>query len=284
MPELPEVETVRQTLETLVVGRTIESVDVRCARIIQRPTEPQTFAALLSGQTFKAISRRGKFLLLQFEHLVLVSHLRMEGRYALEEDSVPADKHTHVIFHLTDGMSLRYSDVRKFGTMHLFVKGEEYEQAPLNRLGPEPLSSAFTVCLLSACCAKTARAIKNVLLDQHCVAGLGNIYVDETLYRAGIHPLSPAEGLSTEQLAALHRAIRATLSEAVAMGGSTVRTFVNSQGHIGAFQTRLRVYGRKGAPCARCGRPIKKIKVGGRGTHYCPNCQKEAKHLCLKSG
>lgn len=277
MPELPEVETVRRTLSELVIGKKVKSVEIRWPNIIRRPSDVRQFADLLSGETIRQIGRRGKFLLLCFDDEVLVSHLRMEGRYRLDPEEVPVDPYTHVLFHFTDGTALRYRDVRKFGTMHLFRKGEEWNSLPLKRLGPEPFSPEFTVKALALACQSTKRAIKSLLLDQSAVVGLGNIYVDETLFRVRIHPLTPADELTNYKITALRQAIIATLREAVELGGSSVRTFVNSQGHMGLFQQKLQVYGREGLPCVRCGNPIEKIKVGGRGTHFCPNCQKRRK-------
>lgn len=273
MPELPEVETVKRTLNKLIVGKTVEHVEVRWPNIIRRPEDVREFARQMAGETVQHVGRRGKFLLFCFDNKVLVSHLRMEGRYELNPENISADKYTHVIFHFTDGTSLRYRDVRKFGTMHLFRKGEEWNMPPLEKLGPEPFSRSFSVEGLAADCQKTARAIKPMLLDQSAVVGLGNIYTDEALFRARIHPLTPAAALTLPQIEKLHEAIVETLGEAVKMGGSTVRTFVNSQGHTGLFQQKLQAYGRKGMPCSRCGTPIEKIKVGGRGTHFCPACQ-----------
>lgn len=279
MPELPEVETVKRTLNELIPGKIISEVEVRWPNIIRRPDDPAEFAQMLSGETIRCVDRRGKFLLFRLDHLVMVSHLRMEGRYRLDPENVPIDRYTHVIFHFTDGTALRYRDVRKFGTMHLFRPGEEETQLPLSKLGPEPFSSAFTVRCLKQACLRTSRAVKPVLLDQTAVVGLGNIYVDEALFRARIHPLTPAASLSLAKVHRLHEAIVSTLSEAVALGGSSVRTFVNSQGHMGLFQQKLQVYGQQGEPCPICGTVIEKIKVGGRGTHLCPHCQRRGKTL-----
>lgn len=274
MPELPEVETVKRTLNELVIGKTVARVAVRWPNIVRRPRDPVCFGRLLTGETIHRIRRRGKFLLFCFDSKVMVSHLRMEGRYRFGDGQEPVDKHTHVIFYFADGTALFYRDVRKFGTMHIFDAGEEWSLPPLDHLGPEPLSEAFTVSALARSCRKTTRAVKPLLLDQSAVAGLGNIYTDEVLFRAHIHPLRRAAGLSDAEMAGLHRAIIETLREAVRLGGSSVRTFVNGQGQMGLFQRELAVYGRAGLPCRRCGTPIRKIKVGGRGTHYCPACQR----------
>ncbi|RFU65969.1 DNA-formamidopyrimidine glycosylase [Peribacillus glennii] len=274
MPELPEVETIRRTLEQLVIGKTIKQVSVFWPKIIKAPEQVEQFQDALKGQTIQAIGRRGKFLIFYLDSYSLVSHLRMEGKYGVYPSGEPYDNHTHVLFHFTDGTVLRYRDVRKFGTMHLFSKGDEVKNLPLLHLGPEPLSEEFTVKHLSCKLSKTGRKIKPVLLDQTVVVGIGNIYVDEALFRSGIHPERIASSLTPGEIRALHKEIKDTLSEAVEKGGSTIRSYINSQGQIGMFQLELLVYGRKGEDCKRCGTPLVKHVVGGRGTTICPNCQK----------
>ncbi|WP_088042991.1 DNA-formamidopyrimidine glycosylase [Bacillus sp. EAC] len=273
MPELPEVETVRRTLVDLVVGKTISSVIVSWENIIKQPKDVEEFQLLLQGQTVEDVNRRGKFLLFQLTDLTLVSHLRMEGKFRVFPTEEPVAPHTHVRFLFEDGTELRYQDVRKFGTMHLFTKGEEYRQSPLAKLGPEPFSDEFTANYLKKKIQNTNRKIKVVLLDQELVVGLGNIYVDEVLFRSGIHPETPASQLKLKQIKLLAETITATLHEAVELGGSTIRSYVNSQGKVGTFQDIIKVYGRKGLACQNCGQPIEKITVGGRGTSYCPICQ-----------
>ncbi|MCM3122682.1 MULTISPECIES: DNA-formamidopyrimidine glycosylase [unclassified Mesobacillus] len=274
MPELPEVETVRGTLEVLAVGKKISQVSVFWPTMIKKPSEVEQFNDALRGQTISEIGRRGKFLIFYTDDYALVSHLRMEGKYGLFSADEPVEKHTHVIFHFTDGKELRYKDVRKFGTMHLYAKGTEFDSQPLADLGPEPFSGDFSVEWLSEKLKRTNRKIKSALLDQKILVGLGNIYVDEALFRAKIHPERIANSLSREEEAVLYREIVSTLSEAVEKGGSTIRSYVNSQGQIGMFQLQLLVYGRKNEPCKVCGTPLEKTVVGGRGTHFCPTCQK----------
>lgn len=274
MPELPEVETVRGTLEVLAVGKKISQVSVFWPKMIKKPSEVEQFNDALRGQTISEIGRRGKFLIFYTDDYALVSHLRMEGKYGLFSADEPVEKHTHVIFHFTDGKELRYKDVRKFGTMHLYAKGTEFDSQPLADLGPEPFSGDFSVEWLSEKLKRTNRKIKPALLDQKILVGLGNIYVDEALFRAKIHPERIANSLSREEEAVLYREIVSTLSEAVEKGGSTIRSYVNSQGQIGMFQLQLLVYGRKNEPCKVCGTPLEKTVVGGRGTHFCPTCQK----------
>ncbi|MDM5190266.1 DNA-formamidopyrimidine glycosylase [Bacillus sp. DX4.1] len=275
MPELPEVENVRRTLENLVSGKTIQDVIVTYPKLVKRPDDVEIFKEMLRGEKIERIERRGKFLLLYVTKYVIVSHLRMEGKYLLHQEDEQIDKHTHVRFQFTDGTELHYKDVRKFGTMHLFKKGEEFDQMPLADLGPEPFDAELTPGYLQERLQKTNRKIKVVLLDQRLLVGLGNIYVDEVLFRSGIHPEREASSLTEAEIEKVHAATVATLTEAVKRGGSTIRTYINSQGQIGSFQELLNVYGRKGEPCVTCGTVIEKTVVGGRGTHYCPNCQPE---------
>jgi formamidopyrimidine-DNA glycosylase len=274
LPELPEVETVRKTLEALVIGKKISEVSVFWPKMVKMPVETEQFTDALRGQTILEIGRRGKFLIFYTDVFALVSHLRMEGKYGVFKSAESIDKHTHVIFRFTDGSELRYKDVRKFGTYHLYKKGDEFNEPPLAGLGPEPFSEAFTLVGLTEKLRKTNRKIKPTLLDQKVLVGLGNIYVDEALFRARIHPERLSSSLSDEEILQLHKEIINTLSEAVEKGGSTIRSYVNSQGQIGMFQLELNVYARHKAPCKQCGTEIEKNVVGGRGTHFCPKCQK----------
>ncbi|MGP7816724.1 DNA-formamidopyrimidine glycosylase [Niallia sp. 01092] len=274
MPELPEVETVRRTLKELTLHKVIKEVVVSWAKMIKKPENVEEFSDALVGQTIEDVQRRGKFLLIVTTDFTIVSHLRMEGRYGVFSADDPVDKHTHVIFYFEDGTELRYKDVRKFGTMHLFKKGEEHHSLPLSQLGPEPFDSSFTIMNFKERLAKTTRSIKTALLDQKIVVGLGNIYVDEALFRSRIHPERIANTLNDEEIDCLYKEIIATLSEAVEKGGSTIRSYVNSQGQIGMFQLELYVYGRKGEACKNCGTTLERTIVGGRGTVYCPDCQK----------
>jgi formamidopyrimidine-DNA glycosylase len=284
MPELPEVETVRRTLNTLITGKTIDRVTVNLPRILQKPDDPLAFAAHLEGRTFHSVERRGKFLKLMMDGLVLVSHLRMEGRYGLYDTDTPAEAHTHVIFHFTDGSELRYKDVRQFGTMHLFLPNEELQAPPLNKLGLEPLEEGFTSEMFRRALGKRSTKIKPLLLNQEVVVGLGNIYVDEALHLAGIHPETAANELKRQEQELLHHAIVKTLSAAVEAGGSSIKSYVNGQGEMGLFQHSLKAYGRTGEPCLTCGTPIEKSVVGGRGTHTCPKCQKLPHGLTTPKG
>ncbi|MGP4041619.1 DNA-formamidopyrimidine glycosylase [Gracilibacillus sp. D59] len=273
MPELPEVETIRQTLKQLVIGKTIESVDVFWPKIIQEPDDVEQFSALLHGQTIHDIRRKGKFLLFDLDEHVLVSHLRMEGKYGVYDRNEEVMPHTHVMFHFIDGTDLRYRDVRKFGTMHLQEKGTETTKKPLVLLAKDPLEADFSLQTFQEKVQKSERNIKNILLDQSVIAGLGNIYVDETLFLAEIHPLTKGISLTDEQVIQIKQAAVITLKDAVKQGGTTIRSYVNSQGQIGMFQQQLNVYAQNDKPCSKCEDIIMKIKVNGRGTHYCPTCQ-----------
>lgn len=273
MPELPEVETIRQTLKQLVTGKTIRSADVYWPKIIQEPDDYHQFIYRISGQTIQGIRRRGKFLLFDLDADVLVSHLRMEGKYGVFPKDEPLTKHTHVVFHFTDHTSMHYRDVRKFGTMHLLKKGTEETRKPLSLLAKDPLEKDFSLLAFMNKVKKSTRSIKNILLDQTVIAGLGNIYVDETLFLASIHPLTKGVELTEEQIIKLKEAAVVTLQKAIKDGGTTIRSYVNTQGQIGMFQQQLNVYGQEDKQCKNCEDTIVKIKVNGRGTHYCPTCQ-----------
>lgn len=273
MPELPEVETVKKTLQKLVVGKQIQDVTIHLPRIVRLPDDTEEFRQQLIGTTITQVGRRGKFLKIVCHPWVLVSHLRMEGKYRLAHQGEPYEKHTHVIFHFTDGTELRYRDVRQFGTMHLFKHGEEENHLPLKKLGPEPLSDQFELTWFKESLSKRKTNIKALLLNQKYLVGLGNIYVDESLFKAGIHPERAANSLAKEEVERLYRSIRQTLQEAIELGGSSVRSYVNGEGEMGMFQLKIQVYGRKHEPCLKCGTPIERLVVAGRGTHVCPHCQ-----------
>lgn len=275
MPELPEVETVVRTLQGLVKGKKIERISVTLPRIIRQPDDVEAFKSQLTGQTIHDIKRRAKFIQFILDQDVLISHLRMEGRYGLYQADEPVEKHTHVIFHFVDGTELRYRDVRQFGTMDVLPLGMETKAGPLAKLGVEPLDESFTPEVLRTLLKNRSTKIKPLLLNQECIVGLGNIYVDESLFKAGIHPERPAGTLTGKQVKKLHESIVATLAEAVEQGGSSIKSYVNGQGEMGMFQQSLLVYGRKDEPCVQCGTQIVRFVVGGRGTHICPKCQKK---------
>jgi formamidopyrimidine-DNA glycosylase len=284
LPELPEVENVRRSLIETVIGKTIEEVDVRLPRIIRSPDDVLRFQAELQGLTITDIGRRGKYLLIAVPPFTLVSHLRMEGQYRFVEDvSVPEAPHTHVVFRFIDGTELRYRDVRQFGTMDLLLPGDK-EPAGLAALGPEPFDETLTARELYKRIHRRSAPIKAVLLNQEVIAGLGNIYVDEALFRVGVHPEQRADKLTQAQVARLLIAIREVLQAAIDAGGSSVKTYVNGYGRHGGFQLELGVYGRDGEPCRVCGTVIEKLRVAGRGTHVCPACQRRPRVRKAKRG
>ncbi|OTP12554.1 formamidopyrimidine-DNA glycosylase [Enterococcus sp. 10A9_DIV0425] len=273
MPELPEVETVRKGLEKLVKNKKIQNVQVLWPRIIEQPEVP-IFETTLIGETIESIGRRGKFLIFHLSHYELISHLRMEGKYQYIEKDQPIDKHTHVIFSFEDGSQLRYNDVRKFGRMTIVEKGTSDTYKGIMKLGPEPLPDLFGLEEFTVGLKKSHKAIKPLLLDQKLVTGLGNIYVDEALWEAKIHPEQPADTLRSKEIKLLRQAIIDVLSRAIEAGGTTIRSYLNALGEAGGFQIALHVYDQTGKPCIRCQTPIVKTKVAQRGTHYCPKCQK----------
>lgn len=272
MPELPEVEAVRIGLEQLVLGKEISEVDVFWPRIIESP-EVEKFQQDLIGEKIISLQRRGKFLIIKLSHYDLISHLRMEGKYECHEKDDDLAKHTHVIFRFTDDTELRYLDVRKFGRMSLVPKDQSLSYKGILKLGPEPIPTEFKLSSFRQGLKKSHKAIKPLLLEQKLVTGLGNIYVDEALFAANIHPEQSADLLTTTQSETLYHAIIGVLGRAVEAGGTTIRTYKNALGEAGKFQTELKVYGQTGRPCVTCGNPIIKLKVAQRGTHICPNCQ-----------
>ena len=273
MPELPEVETVRRNLQGLVAGRRILRVRVTLPRIVRSPDVAE-FAARVSQCTIRDVLRRGKYLLFDLGRDTLVSHLRMEGRYSVKRADDAEELHTHVVFDLDGDWQLRYQDVRQFGTMDLVPSDDLTRLAGLRDLGREPLDPSFTGAYLRAAAARRRTPVKALLLNQTVVAGLGNIYVDEVLFRARVHPERQSSELTKGQCDAIAENARRTISLAVEAGGSSVRSYVNGLGAQGTFQSLLQVYGRAGQPCAACGGAIEKIRVAGRGTHICPRCQR----------
>jgi formamidopyrimidine-DNA glycosylase len=274
MPELPEVETIRLKLEPHLVGRRFDRVEIRDPRLV-RPFEPTAVAAELEGEQVSALERRGKYLIVRFESgRALLIHLRMTGslRHATK-GKLGDDPHRRAVVRLDDGSDVAYRDVRRFGTWQLLEPGE-LEPYLDERLGVEPLERTFTTRRLGQQLEGRRAPIKAALLDQRTVAGLGNIYVDEALWRAQVHPLRPAGTLEEDELARLTRAIKDALKTAVRRQGASLRDYSTPDGELGTMQDRFRVYDREGRPCQRCGTPIDKIRTAGRGTWYCPNCQR----------
>src|SRR5215469_1014292 len=275
MPELPEVETVRRQLEPALVGRRFERVNIDDARLV-RPYEPVEVAAELEGERVAAVERRGKYLVVRFESgRVLLIHLRMTGSLLhAPSGSLPSNPHRRAVVALDDGSELAYRDVRRFGTWLLLEPGEA-EPYLSSRVGDEPLDTLFTAARLGERLAGRRTSLKAALLDQRTLAGLGNIYVDEALWRARLCPLRAAAGLDRAELRRLHRGIRAALEHGLARQGSTLRDYRLPDGSGGSMQDEFRVYGRGGEPCDRCGTPIARTQVAGRTTWFCPTCQPE---------
>lgn len=272
MPEMPEVETVRRGLNSQVKGRKITHVEIRYQNLITG--DVKQFSEFVTGATISDVGRRAKFLLIHLDNgYTIISHLRMEGRYRISADPSAIDKHSHAIFSLDNGEKMIYNDVRKFGRMQLWPTAELSTNKSIMKLGPEPLSPDFTFEKLKPRIMRHRKDIKTVLLDQSVLSGLGNIYVDEVLWQVKIHPQTPANHLSDEDIKAIIVASNQEMESAIANGGSTVRSYIDATGHKGNMQNSLKVYGKEGTPCPRCKTEIEKIKVGGRGTHFCPKCQ-----------
>jgi formamidopyrimidine-DNA glycosylase len=277
MPELPEVETVRARLEPVLTGRRFERVEIHDPRLV-RPYEPAEVAAELEGERVAAVERRGKYLILRFESgRVLLIHLRMTGSLRHTSGDLAEDPHRRAVVRLDNESDVTYRDVRRFGTWLLLEPGE-LEPYLGARVGEEPLDALFTAARLGERLARRRAPIKAALLDQRTLAGMGNIYVDEALWRAKIHPLRAAESLDRNELRRLHKAVRAALEAGIARQGSTLRDYALPDGGSGSMQHEFKVYGREGEPCDRCGTPISKTRVAGRGTWFCPTCQPAQAH------
>lgn len=276
MPELPEVENVRNGLKQLITGKRITSVRVLWANIIKDPSVSE-FTRRVEGQTIEDIRRRGKFLIFVLTKDVLISHLRMEGKYRLGGPEVPLTKHTHVVFELDSKEELRYLDVRKFGKMSLVEKEKLDSHPSIKDLGPEPTDETLETAHLVKALKKTERPVKACLLDQKIVVGIGNIYADEILYDAYVHPERKGKDLNSKEIKRLRDSIISIMNKAVEKGGTTIRTYANAFGAQGSYQDYLSVYGKTGEACPRCQHTIEKIKVAQRGTHFCPQCQKSGR-------
>ncbi len=269
MPELPEVETVLRTLEQQIKGEPILDVEVRLPKMIDRSI-PE-FREALIGRHFLRFDRRGKYLLFGMEDKILVSHLRMEGKYWLKETGDPADRHTHVIFTLSNGRSLRYHDTRKFGTMEL--RDYPLDLHSFHGLGPEPFNEEeFTPDYLYAVMKSRNTPLKTILLDQSVVAGIGNIYADEICFACGLRPRMNCRRISKPKCAQIIAETRRILQEAIAAGGTTIRSYTSSLGVTGLFQLECMVHAQK--TCRVCGGEVKIVRVGGRSSYYCPHCQR----------
>lgn len=268
MPELPEVQTVIDTLENKIKDTKIVDIKVLYKPIVN--SSVNIFKKSLSNQHFREFKRRGKYLLFVMDDITLVSHLRMEGKYFIQKSNEPLIKHTHVIFKLDNGQELRYNDVRKFGRFELIEKRSSYDV--FKNLGPEPFSKDFNLIYVKNYFKSLNKPIKEVLLDQSFVAGVGNIYADEICFKIKLRPTVLCKNISDQKIKELIKYTRSILKSAIKKGGTTIRSYTSSLGVTGRFQLKLNVHTLD--TCKVCGSKIKKIRVGGRGTYYCTRCQK----------
>ncbi|MHB8126721.1 MAG: DNA-formamidopyrimidine glycosylase [Desulfitobacteriaceae bacterium] len=272
MPELPEVETIRRTLLERVSGLIITEVKVLWPAVVQN-WQDRAFAEVVTGRKIKSIERRGKYLLFTLdEGWSLVAHMRMTGRFNYYPLEQMPERHTHLVFLLSRG-ELHFSDVRKFGRIQIIPTDLRLLSASLAKLGPEPLEADFTMDILSERLASKKTNLKAALLDQRVLAGLGNIYADEALFRAGLVPARMACSLSTEEIFKLHGAIQEVLNAGISSQGTSFRDYRDANGQKGNFQDYLQVYGRGNEPCLKCAKPLEKIRLAGRTTVFCSHCQ-----------
>jgi formamidopyrimidine-DNA glycosylase len=274
VPELPEVETVRTQLAPVLAGRTFRSVEILDERLT-RPVDPRVVEARLLGARVASLDRRGKYVVVRFDSdLVLLVHLRMTGSFLVGPGGdLPLDAHRRAVVSLDDGTDVAYRDVRRFGTW-LVLEADDAADYLSARLGEEPLSPRFTTGYLARRLTGRRAAVKAALLDQRVVAGIGNMYADEALWYAHVHPLRPAGELDADEVAAVRRGIRQALRLGVRRQGATLSDYRTPNGASGSMQDEFRVYGREGEPCLRCGTLVAKTRVAGRGTSYCPECQR----------
>lgn len=270
MPELPEVETVARGLQSSLVGCTITGARVHWPRTIAFP-EPDAFVMRIVGRRIESVGRRGKYVVVGLDEGYLLIHLKMSGRLRVVPATEPQNKHTHTVFDLGSGQQLRFHDVRKFGRIYLV---QDIAQVTA-KLGPEPLAEDLTLDAFRRLLARRSGRLKALLLNQQFLAGIGNIYADESLFYARLHPLRKADSLSPEEQRDLYKAIRQVLSRAVEGRGTTLddQGYVDANGQAGAYQDQIAVYSRSGEPCLVCGEAIERIIVGGRSSHFCPQCQ-----------
>jgi formamidopyrimidine-DNA glycosylase len=270
MPELPEVETIVRGLQGPLVGRQFTGVRLGWEKLIARPSVEE-FKRGLVGQKILGVKRRGKYLVFTLSGGgSLIVHLRMTGRLLIVNSGDELDKHDHLIFELDDGRELRFNNVRKLGRVYLMGDQDEV----VGKLGPEPLDSDFTPADFAALLSGRRGMIKPLLLNQRFVAGIGNIYSDEALFAARIHPERRADTLTAEEIECLYHAIRQVLVQGIQNRGTTFSDYLDAEGREGRNQEYLQVFRRPGYPCPRCGTPIERTVVGGRGTYFCPRCQK----------
>lgn len=275
MPELPEVETVRRTLERQILNKTITDVKVYYERMLENCTK-EDFISTLKGKTIKKIDRYGKYLIFIFDDCSLISHLRMEGKFFIKNLDAPKEKHEHIVFTLDNSISFRYHDTRKFGRMALLNtidKAQIMKYPALEKLGKEANDETFTEQELLNKLSKKNVFIKTALLDQEIICGLGNIYVDEVCFMSRLNPFTLTKEITLKDARNILESSRIVLAKAIQAGGTTIRSYTSSLGVTGLFQLELLVHSKENEPCPVCKTPIVKTKVGGRGTYYCPRCQ-----------
>lgn len=274
MPEKPEVITVTKKLEKRLLNRKITDCKVYYDKIIDYPTKEE-FIKEIKNQTMHSFSTRGKWIVIELDDYYLLAHLRMEGKFFFREIGSPLEKHHHVVFTIDNNEELHFQDVRKFARLKLIPKDKIYDMPPFTELGLEPWDKNLTVSYLKEKFSKKNLPIKTVLLDQSIITGIGNIYDDEVLFMSKINPLTKAKDLKDNDLDNIIKNTVKVLDKAIAEGGTTIRNYTSEEGVTGMFQNNLLVHTKAGEPCPNCKTTIIKIKVGGRGTYYCPNCQKE---------
>ena len=274
MPELPEVETVKETLKLKLIGKKIKDVKIYYDGIIAYP-EVKEFSKQIKNLPIKDIKRRGKWLMFDLDKYYLLSHLRMEGKYFFKNKEEKLDNHEHVVFTLDDDEELRYRDTRKFGKMYLIKKEDINSIGPIKDLGLEPWDDSLTKEYLRNKYKNKKLPIKTVLLDQSIIVGIGNIYADEILFLSKLNPLIKCCDLKDNDLNNIIKYTKKVLEKAIKLGGTTIRTYTSVDGVHGRFQNELLIHGKDKDVCPNCGQPIEKIRVGGRGTYYCINCQKD---------
>lgn len=272
MPEIAEVETVRNTLKKRILNKPIKDVKVLYDKMIESPIEE--FKTILVGKSIKDIKRVGKWLIFDLGDYSLLSHLRMEGKYFVKNHDEEVNKHEHVIITFDDDTDLRYHDTRKFGRMNLVKTSEVDNVEAIKKQGIEPISEALTKEYLYENIKTKRLPMKTILLDQTIIAGLGNIYVDEVLFASGINPLKIGKDITLDECDRIRVTSKKIIEKAIENGGTTIRSYTSSLGVTGHFQDYLCVHKREGQECNKCHTIIKRIKVGGRSTYYCPNCQK----------
>lgn len=273
MPELPEVETIKRVLEPQLQGLTVENISLRRPEIISHPDEGQ-FRRQLTGRTISGMARRGKFLIIQFnEGQRLILHLRMTGCLLLSPADYPEEKHTHLIFHLNNGSELRFSDTRRFGRFWLLQKDEKDTYSGIQKLGKEPFAPDFTADYLKSCLCRRKKSLKECLLEQRVVAGIGNIYSDEILFASKLKPTRAANTLSDAEWQRLAKNIPRLLSYFIEKNQITPEEYLKTKGKDYRNTPFLQVYGKEGKPCPVCGQPLRRAVIGGRSSVFCPGCQ-----------